>query len=139
MKKTNRRKFIGTAAALCAATAAAAVPLPAITVNRTMVHHVFFWLRNPTATADRDQLIAGLQTLGDIDTVKALHIGIVADTAPRDVVDNTWSVSELIFFDDVAGQATYQTHPIHLAFIEKYSHLWNKVVVYDAQTIQKQL
>jgi hypothetical protein len=36
-----------------------------------------------------------------------------------------------MYFEDLAGQATYQDHPIHQDFIKNYSHLWSKVVVYD--------
>ncbi len=96
-----------------------------------IVHHVFFWLKNPENTADRDQLITGVKTLSKIETVGELRVGITADTALRDVIDNSWSVSELIFFRDLAGQEVYQSHPIHLQFIENYSHLWSKVLVYD--------
>jgi len=97
-----------------------------------VVHHVFFWLKNPTSTADRDQLVAGVKKLSKIETVRELHVGVVASTEKRDVVDNSWAVSELMFFSDVAGQATYQTHPLHLEFIKNCSHLWEKVIVYDA-------
>jgi hypothetical protein len=48
------------------------------------------------------------------------------------VVDTSWDVSELLFFDDEAGQKVYQDHPIHQAFVENCSHLWEKVLVYDA-------
>lgn len=97
-----------------------------------VVHHVFFWLKNPGSAADRDQLVAGVKKLSKIETVRELHVGIVASTEKRDVVDNSWAVSELMFFSDVAGQATYQTHPLHLEFIKNCSHLWEKVIVYDA-------
>ncbi|GAA4322198.1 hypothetical protein GCM10023149_22370 [Mucilaginibacter gynuensis] len=97
-----------------------------------IVHHVFFWLKNPASTADRDKLVEGVKTLSKIETVHSLRVGIVAGTEKRDVVDNSWGVSELIFFKDLAGQATYQTHPVHLAFVKNYSHLWEKVIVYDA-------
>ncbi len=82
--------------------------------------------------ADRDKLVEGVKTLSKIETIRKLHVGVLASTEKREVVDTSWHVSELMFFDDLAGQAVYQTHPIHLAFIEKYSHLWAKVVVYDA-------
>jgi len=36
--------------------------------------------------------------------------------------------------ESVEAQDTYQSHPIHLAFIENYQHLWKKVVVYDGIT-----
>jgi hypothetical protein len=79
-----------------------------------------------------DRIIEGLKTLRKIETIKELRIGVVASTEKRDVVDNSWAVSELMFFEDTAGQATYQTHPIHQQFIKDCSHLWDKVIVYDA-------
>ena len=73
-----------------------------------------------------------MKTLGKIETIKEIHVGILASTEKRDVVDTSWSVSEIMFFNTLADQATYQTHPIHLEFIKNYGHLWSKVVVYDA-------
>jgi hypothetical protein len=46
-------------------------------------------------------------------------------------VDSTYDVSEMMYFDNAAEQDEYQVDPIHKAFVEKYSHLWEKVVVYD--------
>ena len=132
MNHPNRRKFIGTAAILTAATAASAMPLTNMEQKYPVVHHVFFWLKNPSSKEDRDQLIAGVKTLSKIETVRELRVGVVASTEKREVVDNSWAVSELIFFSDVEGQATYQTHPVHLEFVQNYSHLWEKVIVYDA-------
>ena len=131
MNKSNRRKFIGTAAVLAAGTAATAMPLTTMKKNYPVVHHVFFWLKNPDSKEDRDKLVAGVKSLSKIPTVRELHVGVVASTEKRDVVDNSWGVSELMFFSDLEGQETYQTHPIHLEFIKNHSHLWNKVIVYD--------
>ncbi|WEK20730.1 MAG: Dabb family protein [Candidatus Pedobacter colombiensis] len=100
--------------------------------NYPVVHHVFFWLKNPSSKNDRDQLIAGVKTLSTIPTVREIHVGVVASTEKRDVVDNSWGVSELIFFSDLEGQETYQTHPVHLEFVKNHNHLWEKVIVYDA-------
>ncbi len=132
MNKSNRRKFIGTAAALAVGTAATAMPLSSMKKKYPVVHHVFFWLKNPDSKEDRDKLVAGVKALSKIPTVRELHVGIVASTEKRDVIDSSWGVSELMFFSDLEGQSTYQTHPIHLEFIKNYSHLWEKVVVYDA-------
>ncbi|BAV07401.1 Stress responsive A/B Barrel Domain [Filimonas lacunae] len=136
MKNASRRNFLITAAALTAGAAASAMPLVTMKANETakypVVHHVFFWLKNPSSTEDREKLIAGVKTLSKIETVRALRVGVVASTEKREVVDNSWAVSELIFFSDLEGQATYQTHPIHLEFIKNCSHLWEKVIVYDA-------
>ena len=129
----NRRKFIGTAAVLAAGTlAATAMPIATMESKYPVVHHVFFWLKNPESKSDRDKLIAGIKALKKIETVKEIHVGVVASTEKRDVVDTSWSVSELIFFADVKGQAVYQDHPLHLEFIKNCSSLWEKVLVYDA-------
>jgi hypothetical protein len=130
--KSNRRKFLGTAAALAAGTAAVAMPLSGQPPKYPVVHHVFFWLKNPDSKEDRAKLIAGVKSLSKIPTVKELRVGVVASTEKREVVDNSWAVSELMFFADLAGQEAYQTHPIHMEFIKNCSPLWDKVIVYDA-------
>ncbi len=96
-----------------------------------IVHHVFFWLKNPHSQADLDKLLAGLRTLAAIPTVRALHLGVPAPTEKRDVVDDSYSASELFFFDDIEAQNTYQAHSIHQKFVQDCSPLWSKVVVYD--------
>lgn len=96
-----------------------------------VVHHVFFWLANPDSEADKNQLIEGLNTLREIDEVKELLIGVPASTLEREVVDNSFHVSELMYFENVEAQDAYQVHPLHEEFVENYSHLWERVVVYD--------
>lgn len=129
MEKLTRRKFVATAVGTGVLTAAQD---DSMDNKKMLAHHVFFWLKNPNSKEDRDKLIAGLKTLEKIETVKSLRIGLPASTEKRDVVDNSFSVSELMFFDDVEGQNAYQVHPIHKKFVEDCSHLWEKVVVYDA-------
>lgn len=129
MKKSSRRSFL-TAATLVGTGAVANVIAAA--PKKQLVHHVFFWLKNPGSVADRDKLVEGVKTLSKIETIRKLHVGVLASTEKRDVVDTSWDVSELMFFDDTAGQKVYQDHPIHQEFIKNYSHLWSKVVVYDA-------
>ena len=96
-----------------------------------LAHHVFFWLKNPESIADRDALIDGVRALGAIPQIRALHVGVPAAVEPRPVVDGSYSVSELIFFDSIEDQDSYQAHPLHQAFIARFSPLWAKVVVYD--------
>jgi len=64
MSTTNRRKFIATTATLAAGTAvASALPQTTMENKYPIVHHVFFWLKNPGSVEDRDTIIAGLKTL----------------------------------------------------------------------------
>src|SRR5690606_11566894 len=129
MEKQTRRKFVATVVGAGVITAAQA---DSMDNKKMLAHHVFFWLKNPNSKEDRDKLIEGLKTLEKIETVKSLRIGVPASTEKRDVVDNSFSVSELMLFDDVEGQNAYQVHPIHKKFVEHCSHLWEKVIVYDA-------
>lgn len=99
--------------------------------KQQIVHHVFFWLKNPSSASDKALLIEGLKTLGAIPQVRKLLIGTPASTVRRDVVDNSFHVSELMYFDNIHDQDDYQVHPVHLSFVEKYGHLWGRVVVYD--------
>jgi hypothetical protein len=131
MTKQNRRKFIATASILSAGSATSAMAFKKPRNKKQVVHHVFFWLKNPGSKEDLAKLVAGLRTLKKIETIRKLHIGVPASTEVRPVVDNTYSVSELMFFDDLEGQKVYQDHPIHQKFIADCSGLWEKVVVYD--------
>ena len=134
MKEYNRRQFIASASFLAAAPAVISQAADNTKVAQ-LIHHVFFWLKKPGSVAGRQQLMEGLKTLEGIKEVKKLLIGTPAATEQRGVVDNSYDVSELMYFDNIEGQNAYQVHPIHKAFIEKYSHLWEKVVVYDMQVI----
>jgi len=125
----SRRKFI-----TCASLLTLAPTLNAVAMDQdknVLVHHAFFWMKNPNSKDDLAKLIAGVKSLSKIETIQYIHVGIPASTEKRDVVDNSYGVSELMFFKDLAGQKTYQDHPIHQKFIAECSHLWEKVVVYD--------
>ncbi len=131
----NRRKFLASAVAVGVASAASALPKMPAQNKVPLVHHVFFWLKNSRSKQDTDKLIEGLKTLRGIEKIKMLHIGVPADTEKRAVVDNSYDVSELMFFDTTDDQKNYQDHPIHQKFIADYSQLWDKVVVYDVKEV----
>lgn len=130
MHTVTRRSFIASASLLTVG--ASASPLNLNKGKSMLAHHVFFWLKNPDSKVDRDKLIAGIRSLKKIESVRSLHVGVPASTEKRDVVDNSYSVSELMFFDNVAGQNVYQEHPIHKKFVDECASLWERVVVYDA-------
>lgn len=142
MTTHSRREVITAAAALAGAGGAAQAQAAATSGGAgtggkasipPVVHHVFFWLKNPKSKEDLARLLTGLRTLGGIETVKAIHIGVPAETEQRGVVDGSYSASEILFFDDVAGQNAYQVHPVHKKFVADCEHLWGRVVVYDVK------
>jgi Stress responsive A/B Barrel Domain len=128
---TSRRNFLAGAAIVATAQAGATA---AVNTYPRLVHHVFFWLKNPGSKEDLARLLKGLSTLAGIETVRGAHFGVPASTEKREVVDNSFSASEMLFFDDLAGQKAYQDHPIHKQFVADCSALWERVVVYDAIT-----
>jgi len=97
-----------------------------------LVHVVHFWLKADVSDEDRVQFVEGVKALGQIEHVNILHVGVAANTEQRDVVDNSFSVSEILFFDDEVAQKAYQDHPLHHQFVDTYSHLWEKIVVQDS-------
>lgn len=132
MKKISRRGFVKNSAL---AVAAATTPLAAAGADarkkELFVHHVYFWLKNPGSEADRNKLIEGLQALAKVKPIRMAHIGTPAATN-RSVIDRSYAVSWLLFFDNLEDEEIYQKHPEHLKFVENYSHLWEKVIVYDS-------
>ena len=100
-----------------------------------VIHHALFWLKNPDSKEDLERLIQGVRTLKQIDVVRQLYVGTPASTEKRDVVDNSYHVSEVMFFDSLEDQAAYQVHPLHQKFVKDCGHLWSRVVVYDANTL----
>ena len=95
------------------------------------VHHVYFWLKNPSGNKDLQALTNGLKTLSSIEKINLFHIGKPADTN-REVIDVSYNLSLLMVFANKADQDNYQVHPVHLKFVEDCKHLWSKVIVYDS-------
>jgi hypothetical protein len=132
----SRRSFINKAVA--GITLAGLLPLSKnmkageVKITGALIHHVFFWLKEPKNEAHKKELVAALKELLKVETIRMSHIGFPAGTENRDVVDHSYSVSYMVMFDNQAGQDAYQVHPLHLRFVEENSHLWEKVVVYDS-------
>ena len=100
--------------------------------DTALVHHVFFWLKNPDSKEDLAALLDGIRGLAAIPQVKGIHVGVPADTEKREVVENSYHASELLMFDSLEDQAVYQSHPLHQQFIADHAHRWSKVVVFDS-------
>ena len=132
----NRRSFIKKA--IAGVTLSGLIPFAnranagEVKLQGTLIHHVFFWLKEPENEAHKKQLVEALHQLIKVKTIKVSHIGFPASTEDRDVVDHSYSVSYMAMFDSQADQDSYQVDPIHLKFVEENQHLWNKVIVYDS-------
>jgi len=131
----NRRNFVMKIAAGMAATSSMSASGQAhgseIPLKNVFVHHVFFWLKDPKNPEARTQFENGLHELITVPEIRSSHIGIPVEST-REVVDDSFTYSYMAFFRNKEDQVVYQTHPIHLKFIEDCQHLWEKVIVYDA-------
>ena len=130
MNVISRRNFVKNTA-LAVGAAGIVGTAEAKTAKELFVHHVYFYLKNPNSESDRAKLLEGLDKLSKVPTIRMVHIGLPASTN-RSVIVRDYSVSWLCFFDNLEEEEVYQKHPIHLKFIEDYSHLWEKVNVYDS-------
>jgi hypothetical protein len=131
----TRRTIIGGAAVLAGAgaTGTAMAQAPALP-GRVFVHHVYFWLKAPGDPQAREALVTGLRKLAAAPDILWSHIGLPAESE-RGVVDDSYSVSWLVFLADRAAEERYQVDPIHLKFVEDCSPLWERVVVYDTEQV----
>lgn len=96
-----------------------------------LTHHVLFWLKPDTTAEQKEAFKQGLQSLGKIETIKGIFIGTPAPIE-RAVVDTTYTFSLITLFEDLAGHDVYQTHAVHLAFLDQFRSLFEKVIIYDS-------
>ena len=120
------------------------LPLFTIAQNEPMkqfdsnfAHVVYFWFKDPDNAADRAKFEKSLQTfLNSSKFAKTNFIG-TPPKAVRDVVDDSFTYNLVLTFESAEAQDGYQKEEVHLTFIEECKHLWEKVIVYDAQGIQQ--
>ena len=98
------------------------------------VHHVFFWMKESISPEDFKTFENGVMTLPKIELVKFGDIGKPASTN-RPIIDRSYSYSLLLVFENKATHDGYQTHPVHLKFIQDCSHLWERVLIYDSESL----
>ena len=99
-----------------------------------ILHSVFFYLKEGTPAETADLMKTEiLDTLSGITTVREILAG-PPQGIDRDVVDNDYAMSLHAKFDDLDGLQTYQTDPVHVAFVEKFKPHFEKIRVFDTRT-----
>ncbi|MEL6810699.1 MAG: Dabb family protein [Bacteroidota bacterium] len=101
----------------------------------SFAHNVYIWLKNPESQEDRLAFLESLNKFLNVSTnIQTKHVGTPV-ASERDVVDDSFSFSIVLTFEDKAAQDRYQDEPAHKLFIEESSHLWEKVLVYDSDNL----
>ena len=126
---TSRRKILKTLGLVGAASILPLSHTYSKPMAQKLIHQVYFWLHKESDL--NEFLTDAAPMLGKCPDVAQFILGTPAPTEKREVVDHSFHVSCTLFFDSLEAQAAYQTDPLHLEFIEKYSHMWKTVKVYD--------
>ncbi len=98
-----------------------------------LVHVVVFWLKEDLTPSDLDSFDREVRSLEKIPSVDQLFVGRPADTTKRPVIDDSYNFCLTVVLRDVKAHDSYQSDPIHLEFIKKCSHMWERVKIYDAE------
>lgn len=103
--------------------------------NKEFVHTVYFWLKNPADQAVREKFEKSMKTyINSSKYIKTKHIGVPASTN-RPVIDSSYSYCLSLTFASKEDQDKYQVEDTHLVFIKESEMLWEKVLVYDSESI----
>ena len=94
------------------------------------VHTVFFWLKPELSEEQRADFRQGLDSLQAIEVAQSVHMGTPAESN-RPVIDRSYTLGLTVLLDNAAAHDTYQVHPLHKAFVERFNTFWEKLVVYD--------
>ncbi|MEO6036233.1 MAG: Dabb family protein [Verrucomicrobiota bacterium] len=94
-------------------------------------HVVIFWT-DPANPNSADQLLEGMEKfLKPIPGVLHFHAGKMVKSH-RPVVDQTYQVALNLIFPNKKAQDDYQTHPMHVEFVETvFKKTCQRVAVYD--------
>lgn len=98
-----------------------------------LTHVVIFWLDPQLPAADLALFKTDLDGLGAIPGVRQCLTGAPAPTPERPVIETGYHFGLTVVLDDVAAHDTYQEHPIHQAFVERWKTHFKKIQVYDFQ------
>jgi len=142
----NRRKFLKTSSLVLAGSGTLGYQASHANSRRVAVdkkvkksmllHSVYFWVKNEVSEEKKKSFEQGLKDLvSNVKEVSKAEIGIPASTEERGVVDLSFAYSLFTWFKSIDDHNIYQEHSVHKKFIEDFSSLWEKVIVYDSDII----
>jgi hypothetical protein len=98
------------------------------------LHTVLFYPKPGLTAEGRAALLAGVRSLTTIASVRWSFVGVPAETR-RPVIDHTYAIKLVVGFDDLAGHDVYQAVDVHLRFVKECQQYWERVQIYDAQSV----
>ena len=130
MNRLSRRKFLAAASLATIAVTASGISKSA-PAKQSLMHVVYYWLKNPDNEADKQKLIDGLHQLVMVKQIKYHHVGVPQTFIADDPLKG-YHVSLLMVFDEPGDIDVYHKDPIHQKFVAECGNLWVKTVKYDS-------
>ena len=131
MNRLSRRKFLAAASLATIGFTASGISSKTPPLKQSLMHVVYYWLKNPDNDADKQKLIEGLHQLVTVKQIKYHHIGVPQAFTADDPLKN-YHVSLLMVFDEPGDIDVYHKDPIHQKFVSECKDLWVKTVKYDS-------
>ena len=97
-----------------------------------MTHNVYFWIKENQNLKDFETLALKLT---QIDIVESGSLGRNAPTPSREVTDKSFTYHLSLNFLNLENHDLYQKHLAHKEFATKCNDMWEKVLVYDSESI----
>ncbi|WP_372744206.1 Dabb family protein [Lutibacter sp.] len=103
--------------------------------EKSIQHMVFFWLKNPLDEKSRAIFENSMRTLLSTSKfTKNAYFGIPS-SINRAVVDTSYTYCLTINFKNLEEHNNYQIDSAHKLFIAECSNLWDKVQIYDSESL----
>ena len=98
-----------------------------------LVHVVLFNLKSDMTDEQVAAFERDLMAMSKIEHACSFHVGKVAGTEKRPVVQTDWDYMLTVVVDDVAAHDAYQAHPIHKEFVKNQQPFFERVRVFDGE------
>ena len=134
MNRLSRRKFLAAASLATIATTVSGISSRKASNKQSLMHVVYYYLKNPDSESDKQKLIDGLHELVTVKQIKYHHIGVAQVFDAKDPYKN-YHVSLLMVFDEAGDIDVYHKDPIHQKFVANCKDLWVKTVKYDSLAV----
>ncbi len=103
----------------------------------TMLHTVFFWLKNDLSPENRDTFEKEILRLVEIPGIVRGFVGKPAPTEERPVTDHSFDYSLTLQFKNLEDHEHYQKRcERHARFVNVCNSFWERVAVYDSSPIR---
>lgn len=99
--------------------------------KKMYAHNLFFWLKKDLSEAEVKNFENFFEGLKKLPYQKNMRYGKPAGSSPRTVLDSTYTYNASMEFETLEALEAYGKLPEHLALVQKYKPMFEKMLVYD--------